>query len=72
MSPDNGRLRRARFFAGSDPAPAFRSIGHEMKKNEPSIIAKTRRKKGKKAANKQRIAILLAKARKAGVRVPKE
>lgn len=38
-------------------------IGHELKTNPPKILEKTRRKKGKKAAEKQRIAILLSKAR---------
>lgn len=38
-------------------------IGHELKENPPSILSKTRRKKGKKAAEKQRVAILLSKAR---------
>jgi len=34
----------------------------ELKKNPPAIIAKTRKKKGKKAAKEQRIAIALSKA----------
>lgn len=38
-------------------------IGHELKANPPKILAKTRRKKGKKAAEAQRRAILLSKAR---------
>ncbi len=47
-------------------------IGHELKVNEPSIVGKTRRKKGAKAALAQERAILLSKARKAGVRIPKK
>ena len=47
-------------------------IAHELKKNPPRVLAKTQRKKGKKAANKQRVAILLAKARRAGVRIRKK
>ena len=35
----------------------------EMKKNEPRIVGKTRRKKGKAAARKQIIAIALSKSR---------
>lgn len=45
------------------------SIGGELKENPPEVLAKTRKKKGKAAAEKQRVAILLSKARKAGARV---
>ena len=47
----------------------LQSVGHELKKKPPRILAKTRRKKGKAAAEKQRVAILLAKARKRGARI---
>ena len=53
--------RKARLLSG---------IGKELKKNPPKILAKTRKKKGAKAANKQRIAILLSKAREAGANIP--
>lgn len=46
-------------------------IGDELKENPPSILVETRRKKGKKAAGRQRTAILLSKAREAGVDMPK-
>lgn len=36
----------------------------EVKRNEPKIVAKTRRKKGAKAANRQKTAIALAKSRR--------
>ena len=36
----------------------------EVKRNEPKIVAKTRRKKGKAAARKQKVAIALSKARR--------
>jgi len=53
-----------------EDAPMFRqqmeAAGREMKKNPPRILAKTRRKKGKKAAERQRRAILLSKARRWG------
>jgi hypothetical protein len=39
------------------------NIGHELKQNPPKILAKTRAKKGEAAANKQRVAILMSKAR---------
>jgi hypothetical protein len=51
---------------------ALEAAGHELKHNPPKILAKTRRKKGKKAANKQRVAILLSKARRAGAKVPRK
>ncbi len=40
------------------------AIGHELKHNPPKILAKTRRKKGKAAADRQRKAILLSKLRR--------
>lgn len=46
------------------------SIGSELRDNPPGILAKTRRKKGPAAAEGQRVAILLNKARKAGAKVP--
>jgi len=47
--PPRGRLKRA---------------FHEVKHNEPKIVAKTRRKKGAKAARRQKISIALSKARR--------
>ena len=47
------------------------AIGHEMKEKPPKILAKTRRKFGKKRAEKQKTAILLSKARMAGAKIPK-
>lgn len=44
--------------------------GHEMKMSPPKILAKTRKKSGALAANKQRIAIMLSKARAAGAKIP--
>jgi len=45
-------------------------IGTELKNNPPRIVEKTRREKGDAAAEKQRKAILISKARRAGVRIP--
>ncbi len=45
---------------------AIKAAGHEMKKNPPAILAKTAKKFGKEVAGKQKIAILLSKARKGG------
>ena len=43
----------------------------EVKRNEPKRVAQTRRKKGVKAAMRQRTAIALDKARKKGARIKK-
>lgn len=45
------------------------NVGHEIKTNPPKILAHTRRKFGAEDAEKQRKAILLSKARKAGAHV---
>ena len=45
---------------------------HEVEEDEPGVVATTRRKKGAKAARKQKVAIALSKARRAGVRIPKK
>ena len=50
----------------------LQSVGHELKKKPPKILAKTRRKKGKAAAERQRVAILRAKARKRGARIKRK
>lgn len=46
------------------------SAFHEVKQTPPKILAKTRKKKGKTQANKQRIAIALSKARASGAQIP--
>jgi hypothetical protein len=48
------------------------AVGKELKENEPAVLAKTRREKGKAAAEKQRKAILISKARKKGARIKKK
>lgn len=45
-------------------------VGKEIKKNPPRILAKTAKKEGPAAAKKQKVAILLSKARKAGAKIP--
>ena len=45
------------------------TVGREMKRNPPKIIAKTRRKKGKAVAARQRTAIFLSKVRAVGANV---
>lgn len=47
------------------------AIGKEMKANPPAILNATRRKFGVERAEAQRKAILLSKARQAGVKIPK-
>lgn len=55
----------------ADKDDKLEAIGHEMKVNPPAILNATRRKFGVARAKKQRTAILLSKARKAGVSIPK-
>jgi hypothetical protein len=52
-------------------ARILEGVGKELKDNPPSILEKTRRRRGVKAAERQRVAILLSKARRRGARVPK-
>lgn len=47
------------------------AAGHEMKVNPPKILAKTQKKFGKKRMEKQKVAIMLSKAREAGAKIPK-
>ncbi len=46
-------------------------VGAEIKNNPPSQLAATARKFGPADAKKQRIAILLSKARKMGAKIPR-
>ena len=48
-----------------------RNAFREVTRNEPKAVKRTRRKKGARAAKKQRIAIALRKARRRGARIPK-
>jgi hypothetical protein len=50
----------------------LKDVGKELKRNEPAIVGKTRAKKGKAAAEAQKDAILLSKARRRGARIPKK
>lgn len=45
---------------------------HEVEQNEPAVVSKTRRKKGGAAAEAQKVAIALNKAREAGARIPRQ
>lgn len=54
------------------PNPKVKAAFDEIKKNPPGVLAKTAAKKGPAAANKQRVAIGLSKARRAGARIPKK
>ncbi len=58
-----GKSRTARILS---------SVGDELKENPPKILAKTKRKKGAEAAEDQRVAILLSKARARGANIPKK
>ena len=46
------------------------AAGRELKISPPAVLAKTHAKSGAKAANEQRIAIMLSKARAAGAKIP--
>ena len=46
-------------------------MGREMKAHPPKMLAQTARKFGVARAAKQRRAILLSKARRAGARIPR-
>lgn len=50
----------------------IRDAFNEVETDEPAVVGATRRKKGARAARKQKVAIALAKARRAGVRIPKK
>ena len=56
---------------GTKTQIALQSAGSEMKENPPKILASTKSKFGAARAEKQRKAILLAKARAGGARIPK-
>jgi len=55
---------------GNSDKSTMSAIGEEMKSNPPSILRATRRKFGVARAAKQKTAILLSKARAAGVKIP--
>ena len=54
----------------ADKADTLEAIGHELKVSPPAVVNATRRKFGAARAAKQNTAILLSKARRAGVKVP--
>ena len=43
----------------------------EVTENEPSVVAKTRKKFGALRARRQKVAIVLSKAREAGASIPR-
>ena len=57
-------------MAKSKTAKKLKAAFHEVKHNEPKIVAKTRAKKGAKAAQRQKVAIALSKARAKGAKIP--
>lgn len=48
--------------------PFVEAAASEVHRNPPAILARTRKKKGKAAAERQRVAIMLSKARRAEAR----
>ncbi len=61
----------ARMAPTEKDSDILEDVGHEIKTNPPAILGKTAAKYGPGRASKQRVAILLSKARKAGASVPK-
>ena len=59
-----GSVVPRRKIGGSVNKPKLSKAFKELKKNPPSVLRKTRRKKGKARAIKQRVAIAYSKARK--------
>jgi len=49
---------------GNPSRKRVRAAFREVNRNEPAVVSRTRRKKGAKAARKQKIAIALSKARR--------
>ena len=64
MAKKAARQAQRSAYGPTPSESAIESAGHEMKENPPSILAKTRAKFGAKRAEKQRVAILLNKARR--------
>lgn len=50
-------------------AKVLKKVGYELKVNPPKVLKKTAAKSGVAKAKKQKTAILLSKARKAGAKV---
>ncbi|MGH7744967.1 MAG: hypothetical protein ACREQ5_09215 [Candidatus Dormibacteria bacterium] len=65
---DGGRTPYKR---GGRTKAALETAFREIKENPPKILAKTRAKKGRARAEKQRVAIGLSKGRAAGADIPK-
>lgn len=65
--PRSGERR----MADSKTDGILESVGQELKTNPPRVLANTKRKLGVAKAGKQRVAILLSKARKLGANIPK-
>lgn len=61
MPSDGGKSKKM------PPKKATEAAFHEVNKDEPSIVGKTRAKKGEAAAEKQKVAIALSKARRGDV-----
>lgn len=51
-------------YGPTPPKGMLSAAFREEKQNPPAILAKTARKKGKAAANRQRVAIAFSKARR--------
>jgi hypothetical protein len=64
-------MRRAKRLGALQPSEQIlHTIGQELKDNPPDILAHTRARFGARRDTKQKTAILLSKARKAGAHIP--
>lgn len=59
-------------MTGKGTKAKLKAAFSEIKQNPPAILEKTAKKKGPAQAAKQRVAIGLSKARRAGARIPKK
>ncbi len=55
---------------GNASKDILEGVGQEMKANPPAQLAKTAAKFGPEKAKKQRVAILLSKAKRSGAKIP--
>lgn len=65
------RERAAGGRRGSKTRRLVKAAFHEVERDEPEVVGKTRAKFGEKRAERQKIAIALDKARRAGARIPR-
>ena len=63
MPSDGGKGKKHKSYS-TPPKEATAKAFHEVEHNEPEIVGKTRAKRGEGAAERQKVAIALSKARR--------